>query len=93
MRGLQLGSGSLALIVLSLALMGCAGPDPAAVEGAVQATLTAMAPAQRPTVSPGPTATLILPPARKDFVPQPEVASVKGDPSAPVTIVEFSDYQ
>ena len=36
---------------------------------------------------------MVLPPVRKGYVPQPEATSVKGDPSAPVTIVEFSDYQ
>jgi hypothetical protein len=36
---------------------------------------------------------MALPPVRKGFVPKPEATSVKGDPDAPVTIVEFSDYQ
>jgi protein-disulfide isomerase len=36
---------------------------------------------------------MALPPVRKGYVPQTEATSVKGDPSAPVIIVEFSDYQ
>ncbi|MFQ5855038.1 MAG: hypothetical protein ACE5LU_05260 [Anaerolineae bacterium] len=36
---------------------------------------------------------MALPPVRENFVPKPEATSVKGDPNAPVTIVEFSDYQ
>jgi hypothetical protein len=34
-----------------------------------------------------------LPPVRTGFKPAPETSSVKGDPGAPVTIIEFSDYQ
>lgn len=36
---------------------------------------------------------MALPPIRKGFEPKPEAFGVKGDSSAPVTIVEFSDYQ
>ena len=36
---------------------------------------------------------MALPPVREGFTPQPEATSVKGDPNAPITIVEFSDYQ
>ena len=45
-----------------------------------------------PTRKPG-TRRMVLPPVRKGFKPEPEAFAVKGDPSAPVTIVEFSDYQ
>lgn len=40
-----------------------------------------------------PSRKMALPPIRKGFEPKPETFSVKGDPDAPVTIVEFSDYQ
>lgn len=36
---------------------------------------------------------MALPPVRKGFKPQSEATSVKGNPNAPVTIVEYSDYQ
>lgn len=36
---------------------------------------------------------MALPPVRKGFKPKPEATGVKGDPNAPVTIVEYSDYQ
>ncbi|MFQ6057629.1 MAG: DsbA family protein [Anaerolineae bacterium] len=35
----------------------------------------------------------LLPPPRRDFKPEPEDFAVKGDPDAPITIVEYSDYQ
>ncbi len=40
-----------------------------------------------------PSRKMALPPIRKGFTPQPEAFGVKGNPDAPVTIVEFSDYQ
>jgi len=49
-------------------------------------------PVVTPTRQPA-TRRMVLPPVRKGFKPQPEAFAVKGDPSAPVTIVEFSDYQ
>ena len=36
---------------------------------------------------------VLLPPPRPDFKVEPETFAVKGDPQAPVTIVEYSDYQ
>lgn len=36
---------------------------------------------------------VLLPPARRDFKPEPEEFAVMGDPEAPITIVEYSDYQ
>lgn len=82
----------LAMMVL-LALAGCASstptPDPAVIERAVQATLTAMAPpAPSPTAPPA----LELPSARP-FQPTAEKVTVKGDPNAPVTIIEYSDFK
>ncbi len=40
-----------------------------------------------------PSRKMALPPIRKGFTPKPEAFGVKGNPDAPVTIVEFSDYQ
>ena len=40
-----------------------------------------------------PSRKMALPPIRKGFEPKPEAFGVKGNPDAPVTIVEFSDYQ
>jgi hypothetical protein len=37
--------------------------------------------------------TVLLPPPRADFEPEPENFAVMGDPNAPITIVEYSDYQ
>lgn len=42
---------------------------------------------------PAPEAPVLLPLARRDFKPEPEEFAVKGDPEAPITIVEYSDYQ
>ena len=88
-------------VLMLLALAGCspgaATPDPAAVEQAVQSTLTALAPRETAT-QPPPAATptaesaLELPPAG-EYQPALDVVSVRGDPNAPVTIVEFSDFK
>jgi len=36
---------------------------------------------------------VLLPPARRNFKLEPEDFAVMGDPQAPITIVEYSDYQ
>jgi len=82
----------LGMMVL-LALAGCASstptPDLAVIERAVEATLTAMAP---PAPSPTSPSALESPPPRP-FQPAAETVTVKGDPNAPVTIVEYSDFK
>ncbi len=43
---------------------------------------------QSPSAAP-----VLLPPPRADFEPEPEGFAILGDPQAPITIVEYSDYQ
>lgn len=63
-----------------------AGPAPARL--AVPTAPSARQPAPRAEPR-----QMALPPVRKGFQPEPEDTAVKGDPNAPVTIVEYSDYQ
>ena len=75
--------------------------DPEVVAQAVEATLTAMAPQEaatrspaEPAPAPSPTtrSSLALPPIRQ-LQPAAENVTVKGDPNAPVTIIEYSDFK
>lgn len=56
---------------------------------AISRPALATAPAARPAAP----RQMALPPVRRGFKPAPETGSVKGDPNAPITIVEYSDYQ
>lgn len=88
-----------------LLVVGCTQPLPAppsnpqaTIEGAVQATLTAVAVTPAPaaavtttpeTVDAGP---LILPPIIPNFKVNERAESTKGDANAPVVMYEWSDY-
>lgn len=75
-------SDTLAVLRAELAEVGATGSE------AVQPAPPVVVPTRQPGAR-----RMILPPVRKGFKPEPEAFAVKGDPGAPVTIVEFSDYQ
>ncbi len=83
--------GAIALVLAAIVVAGCAG----ATGGEQTATRSSASPAPRPeTAQPSPTSPPPgLPPEREGFTPAPEQYAVMGDPHAPVTVVEYSDYQ
>ncbi|NOZ04996.1 MAG: hypothetical protein GXP41_01410 [Chloroflexi bacterium] len=87
--------GAVALVLTAIVLAGCASTT----GGEQNANRGSASPAPRPetaqpTTLPSPTKPPPgLPPERKGFTPEPEQYAVMGDPHAPVTIVEYSDYQ
>jgi len=83
--------GVIALTLAAIVLAGCGG----ATGGEQGANRGSASPAPRPeTAQPSPTKPPPgLPPVREGFTPAPEEYAVMGDPDAPVTIVEYSDYQ
>ncbi len=87
---------AIALSALALAtgiLTGCGGTP----RGDTPENRGSISPAPRPQTAeptPSPTKSLpSLPPVREGYQPEPEEYAVMGDPSAPITIVEYSDYQ
>jgi len=91
--------GLLTLVLVAVVAVGCGGGAGETGNGWSDVVRDRASPAPRPemvqpTVPAVPTNSLPdLPPVRRGFQPAPEQFAVMGDPSAPVTIVEYSDYQ
>ncbi len=91
--------GLLILVLIAVAAAGCSTGEGSAGNGQSEGESGRASPAPRPeTAQPAvsPTSTNPPPgllPAREGFQPAPEQYAVMGDPNAPVTIVEYSDYQ